>query len=135
MTNRPRDLFNLLRCVGQGIATSRSFRYRAPWEGLCRSITAGTDNSTKPYVHPLHHREISVREYARIHGFPDSWDFKGTRCNGLKGIANAVPVQLVKPVIEAAAKVLLQEIEIDVRQPTDTKSIVGTPERPNVSLS
>ena len=83
-----------LKSVPQGIAVNRSYRYRAPWLGLCRSLTAGLDDSAKAYIHPIYHREMTVREYARIHGFPDTWEFSGKLDNGLKQVANAVPVPL-----------------------------------------
>lgn len=91
--HRPQTVEHL-KTVPQGVAVDKSYRYRAPWGGLCRSLTAGLDDSAKAYIHPLHHREMSVREYARIHGFPDSWVFAGRLDSGLKQIANAVPVPL-----------------------------------------
>jgi DNA (cytosine-5)-methyltransferase 1 len=72
----------------------KSRRYRAPWDGLCWSLTAGTDDSTKSYIHPVLDREMSVREYARIHCFPDTWFFEGSLNNGIKQVANAVPIPL-----------------------------------------
>lgn len=44
--------------------------------------------------HPLETRPLSVREYARIQTFPDSWQFKGTLSDKYKQIGNAVPVNL-----------------------------------------
>lgn len=99
-THRPETIEHM-KTVPPGVAISKSYRYRAPWDGLCRSLTAGMDNSTKSYIHPIHHREMSVREYARIHGFPDSWCFCGTHHNGIKQVANAVPVLLGKAVLHA----------------------------------
>lgn len=95
-----------MRSVPQGVAVKKSYRYRAPWEGLCRSLTAGMDNSTKSYIHPIFHREMSVREYARIHGFPDSWFFNGTHHNGIKQVANSVPIPLGDAVLAALVKAL-----------------------------
>ena len=89
-----------LKTVPQGKSVKKSYRYRAPWHGLCRSLTAGTDDSTKAYIHPIYHREMSVREYARIHGFPDDWFFHGNLHNGIKQVANAVPVPLAKAVLD-----------------------------------
>jgi len=83
----------------QGKKVSKSFRYRAPWDGLCMSLTAGVDYATKSYLHPNHHREMSVREYARIHSFPDTWKFEGTHHNGVKQVANSVPIPLGKAVL------------------------------------
>ncbi len=76
-----------------------SYRYRAPWSGPCWSLTAGLDDSTKAHLHPCHHREMTVREYARIHGFPDTWHFAGTNENGTKQVANSVPIALGQAVI------------------------------------
>lgn len=44
--------------------------------------------------HPLETRPLSVREYARIQTFPDSWLFAGTMSDKYKQIGNAVPVNL-----------------------------------------
>jgi len=90
-----------IKTVPQGVAVKKSYRYRAPWDGLCRSLTAGVDYSTKSYIHPIYHREMSVREYARIHGFPDSWLFNGNHHNGIKQVANAVPVLLGLAIINS----------------------------------
>lgn len=92
-THRPATIEHI-RTVPPGSQTGKSRRYRVPWDGLCWSLTAGMDNSTKSYIHPRFHREMSVREYARIHCFPDSWLFKGTHHNGIKQVANAVPIPL-----------------------------------------
>jgi DNA (cytosine-5)-methyltransferase 1 len=80
--------------VPAGVEIGKSYRYRAPWFGVCRSLTAGLDASTKSYIHPVFHREMTVREYARIHCFPDTWFFSGTHHNGIKQVANSVPIPL-----------------------------------------
>lgn len=102
-THRPHTVEHM-KTVPRGVAVRQSYRYRAPWDGLCRSLTAGVDDSTKSYIHPEYHREMSVREYARIHGFPDSWEFSGTHHNGIKQVANAVPVPLGGAVLAALLK-------------------------------
>ena len=103
--HRPRTIQHM-RTVPQGREVAKSYRYRAPWNGLCWSLTAGLDDSTKAHLHPLYHREMSVREYARIHGFPDSWEFCGSRDNGLKQVANSVPIPLGSAVLAAVCKLL-----------------------------
>jgi len=45
-------------------------------------------------VHPWLHRTISVREAARIQGFPDTYVFCGPRANQPLQVANAVPPPL-----------------------------------------
>jgi DNA (cytosine-5)-methyltransferase 1 len=103
--HRPETIEHL-KTVPMGKSVKKSYRYRSPWEGLIQSLTAGVDYATKSYIHPIYHREMSVREYARIHGFPDSWDFEGTHHNGIKQVANAVPVPLGSAVIKSVAQVL-----------------------------
>ena len=44
--------------------------------------------------HPKELRPLSVKEYARIQQFPDSWVFAGTMVDKYKQIGNAVPVGL-----------------------------------------
>jgi DNA (cytosine-5)-methyltransferase 1 len=103
--HRPKTIEHMMT-IPQGVAVSKSYRYRPPSNGLSRSLTAGLDDSTKSYLHPIYHREMSVREYARIHGFPDTWDFAGTRDNGIKQVANAVPIPLGRQIAAALAAVV-----------------------------
>ena len=58
------------------------------------------------YVHPVHNRPLTVRECARIHGFPDSFFIKGPVNSQYTQIGNAVP-----PVM---ANVLAQKIALAV---------------------
>lgn len=44
--------------------------------------------------HPTETRPLSVREYARIQTFPDTWQFCGSIAEKYKQIGNAVPVNL-----------------------------------------
>jgi DNA (cytosine-5)-methyltransferase 1 len=46
--------------------------------------------------HPTQDRPLSVREYARIQQFPDSWVFAGSVSERYKQIGNAVPVGLAR---------------------------------------
>lgn len=46
--------------------------------------------------HPLYNRPLSIREYARIQSFDDSYIFKGSISSQYKQIGNAVPVKLAK---------------------------------------
>ena len=46
------------------------------------------------FGHPEQHRAISVREAARLQGFDDEFEFKGSLNSMAKQIGNAVPVDL-----------------------------------------
>ena len=54
------------------------------------------------YLHPDKHRPITHREAARLMGFPDSFEFKGTKIQIARQIGNAVP----PPFAVAIAKVV-----------------------------
>lgn len=60
------------------------------------SVTLLTSPSQKQTerCHPIQDRPLNIREYARIQGFPDSWEFKGSVASQYKQIGNAVPVLL-----------------------------------------
>ena len=74
--------------------------YRRLERDLAPTLVAG--HRALP-VHPWLHRTISVREAARIQGFPDSYVFCGPRSNQPLQVANAVP----PPVAEALGRHLL----------------------------
>jgi len=68
---------------------------RLEWDGQCPTITGGFDSFTRGrYGHPLFDRPLTPREAARLQGFPDSFEFKGTRHDVRHQIGNAVPVPL-----------------------------------------
>jgi DNA (cytosine-5)-methyltransferase 1 len=48
------------------------------------------------YLHPQAHRSISVREGARLQGFPDNFEFVGSNFQAAHGIGNAVPPPLAQ---------------------------------------
>ena len=48
------------------------------------------------WIHPIHHRALSVREAARLQTFPDSFVFCGTKDSQYQQVGNAVPPILAK---------------------------------------
>lgn len=70
---------------------------RLSWNGQCPTITGGFDSFTRGrYGHPLHDRPITPREAARLQGFPDSYEFIGTRGDVRSQIGNVVPPPLAE---------------------------------------
>ena len=66
-------------------------------------------NPTMPATdlcHPTQDRPLSVEEYARIQGFPDSWEICGPILEQYRQIGNAVPIKLG----EAIAKTILADM-------------------------
>ena len=46
------------------------------------------------YLHPTEHRPITHLEAARLQGFPDDYEWFGSKCSIARQIGNAVPLQL-----------------------------------------
>lgn len=54
------------------------------------------NHSSTSLCHPTKTRALSIKEYARIQEFPDSWKFCGTLSKQYAQVGNAVPVRLGK---------------------------------------
>ncbi len=65
------------------------------------TITTAPAQKATMLCHPTKDRPLSVKEYARLQQFPESWQFTGTTAAKYKQIGNAVPVGLAKAIGEA----------------------------------
>ena len=63
--------------------------------------------------HPEKDRPLSIREYARIQGFPDEWEFVDHIATKYRLIGEAVPVQL--------SSALARQIKIEVKENMNVK--------------
>ena len=72
------------------------FWRRLSWEKWSPTLTTSPVQKATGLCHPDETRPLSVREYARIQGFPDYWDFKGSTAAKYRQIGNAVPCALGK---------------------------------------
>jgi DNA (cytosine-5)-methyltransferase 1 len=68
---------------------------RLAWEGQCPNLRAGTGKDRGSYqavrpIHPEEPRVITVREAARLQGFPDSFRFHPTVWHSFRMIGNSV---------------------------------------------
>lgn len=91
--------------------------------GLSNTLRAGTDGArgafTSPRpIHYTHNRCVTVREMARLHGFPDWFRFHATKWHGARQIGNAVPPPMARAI---ASSIMV--------------TLGSTPERPVRSLS
>lgn len=80
-------------------------------KGISNTLRAGTASDRGAYtaprpIHPRYPRVITVREAARLHGYPDWFRFHTTKWNGFREIGNSVPVFLGRAV---AAQLLKAE--------------------------
>lgn len=72
-------------------------------DGVSNTLRAGTASDRGAYtsprpVHPVSPRCITVREAARLHGYPDWFRFHVTKWHGFRQIGNSVPPPLARAV-------------------------------------
>jgi DNA (cytosine-5)-methyltransferase 1 len=75
------------------------------------------------YLHPTEDRPITLREAARIQGFPDSYKFTGSYTQIAKQIGNAVPTALA----ESIAEQVLSILESPVTEAAESKESARLP--------
>ena len=93
-----------LRIGGDTEPISRFFKL--PQDGLSNTLRAGTDCARGAFTspRPIHYkyaRCITVREMARLHGFPDWFRLHSTKWHGARQVGNAVPPPLAMHVASA----------------------------------
>lgn len=93
-----------------GKRNPRYKRDRLRWDAPAKAIRAqgkpkadgsGQKNSSHQSIHPVEHRQITVRESARIQTFPDWYEFDSTFVNGYRVVGDAVPPRLAEVVAQA----------------------------------
>jgi DNA (cytosine-5)-methyltransferase 1 len=67
---------------------------RLSWDEPSLTLTCNPAQKQTERCHPSETRPLTVREYARIQSFPDSWEFTGSSNTQYKQIGNAVPVNM-----------------------------------------
>ena len=86
---------------------SRCFRLKP--DGLSYTLRAGSDvengsfTAARP-IHPFTARCITTREAARLHSFPDWFQFHPTKWHGFRQIGNSVPPMLARAVADEIVK-------------------------------
>lgn len=100
--------------------------FRLPPNGVSNTLRAGTDaargafTSPRP-IHFKYPRCITVREMARLHGFPDWFRFHETKWHGARQVGNAVPPPLARAVAESLVRAMGQ----NPFQPSETLDLGG----------
>lgn len=107
---------------GQVEPISRFFKLSP--KGLSNTLRAGTDGARGAFTspRPIHYdynRCITVREMARLHGFPDWFRFHSTKWHGARQIGNAVP----PPLARAIAFKVVQALGLRPRRASGTQQL------------
>lgn len=101
--------------------------FKLPADGLSNTLRAGTDGArgafTSPRpIHFAYPRCITVREMARLHGFPDWFRFHATKWHGARQIGNSVP----PPLARAMAGSIIKALDFDPDRPQETVPLGDT---------
>lgn len=85
---------------------------RLAWDQPSVTITARFDSFTRGrFGHPVEDRSLTLREGARIQGFPDEFVFLGNREECARMIGNAVPPPLAEALGRSLRYSLLAEAQ------------------------
>ena len=95
--------------------------------GQSNTLRAGTDSARGAFTspRPIHYdydRCVSVREMARLHGYPDWFRFHVTKWHGGRQIGNSVP----PPLARAVATSVIRALGITPQRPRHSLSL-GSP--------
>lgn len=107
-TSRVAERFSTL---AQGKTDKVGRHHRLAWQGQCPTLRAGTGvdkgsfQSVRP-IHPTEHRVITVREGARLQGFPDKHLFHPTIWHSFRMIGNSVSPIMAEVVLNVVRDAL-----------------------------
>ena len=102
--------------------------YKLAANGVSNTLRAGTDSARGAFTspRPIHYRYdrcVTVREMARLHGFPDWFRFHVTKWHGARQIGNSVP----PPLARAVAASVREALGVAPTRPTESIAL-GSPD-------
>ena len=80
------------------------FFRRLGWDSPSPTLVTSPSQLGTCMCHPDEDRPLTVREYARLQGFPDDWEFVGSIPQKYRMIGEAVPVQLAEVIAATLIK-------------------------------
>ena len=82
----------------------RGFYRRLSWDAPTPTLVTSPIQRGSCMCHPDETRPLTVKECARIQGYPDNWNFIGTTKEKYRMIGEAVPIEMAKTVAVAIKK-------------------------------
>lgn len=105
----PEDLRLPCHRVSVDTAGHRGVYGRLWWDRPSGTITTKSNSFTRGrFAHPVANRNITMREAARLQGFPDSFVFVGDKVSVAHQVGNAVP----PPLAEALGTALMRHLSV-----------------------
>ena len=109
--------------------------YRLAPDGLSNTLRAGTDAARGAFTspRPVHYalpRCVTVREMARLHGFPDWFRLNETKWHGARQIGNSVP----PPLARSVAGSVIAALGLEPSRPTEPVAL-GDPKLIRMTVS
>lgn len=101
------------------------FLRRLSWDHPSPTLNTNPDSKATALCHPDELRPLTVKEYARIQGFPDDWQICGGIRSKYRQLGNAVPLRLAEAIGESI---------IAVREKRPDRSLQGKVECHNLGL-
>ena len=107
--------------------------FRLPADAIAHTLRAGTDSARGSFTspRPIHYqyaRCVTVREMARLHGFPDWFRFNHTKWHGARQVGNSVP----PPLAFAIAHQIIQALAVTPHRPPE---ILGLGDRALLTMT
>jgi len=88
------------------------FWRRLSWDKWAPTLTTSPTQKSTGLCHPELTRPLSVKEYARIQGFPDDWVFAGSTSAKYRQIGNAVAIQVANALGKTIADLVNKEAPV-----------------------
>lgn len=94
------------------------FYRRLSWDKPAPTLLTSPIFKGSVLAHPSENRPLTVREYARIQGFPDDWEFVDHIATKYRLIGEAVPIQLSRML----AKQIIKQYKKETTLKTEVKA-------------
>ncbi len=98
------------------------FYRRLSWDKPSPTLLTSPNFKGSVLGHPELDRPLSIKEYARIQGFPDEWEFVDHIATKYQFIGEAVPVPLSRAIARHLMQ-LLKKRDLETAVPTESKSV------------